>query len=377
MQFRDIVGQEKAKASFFKAVHEKRLPHALLLKGAEGIGKLAFATAIAQYVNCDNPSETDSCGVCGNCSKTAKGIHPDVRYALPIILKKEGTRHLLSDDYFGQFRAQFFGNPYYSFREWIAQLEGENKQVTIPIEEIRDLKRKLSLMAFEGVYKVVIFWNAEKINTSASNALLKLLEEPPDRTLIIMTVTDTSQLLNTINSRCQRMQMHRIGDETMHNFLVNKHGLSEGHAIQIAQISEGSMSRALELVNETNDSLANLYQSWLRFCFEGQYHKIQDWVESVAKENREFQKLFLLYAIKKIRDSLLFSFNMEGLALVTEEEKVFHQRFSQFVNANGVDGITRLMDESLFYISRNANSQMVFQVLSLRIHSLLTGKVLI
>lgn len=377
MQFKDIIGQSKAKETLLGMVHEERLPHALILKGRPGIGKLAFANAIAQYVNCENPSETDSCGVCNSCSKIKKGIHPDVRFIVPIISKKIEGKQGVSDDFFPEFRTHFFQNPYFSFTEWIALMQGENKQVGIRIHEIRELKRKILLKAFEAKYKVVIFWNAEKINTEAANAMLKLLEEPPERTIMIMTVSDTTQLLTTINSRCQRIQLHRIPDPDMQAYLEGVHGLGQDRSLQISQLSEGSVTRAIELVKESNKSLSELYMTWLRTCMKGQFDEIQNWVETVSKENKEFQKLFLSYAIQKVRDSLLFSLNSPGLAAATPEEVEFQKKFSRYIQLNGIDKLARLMEDSLYYVGRNANSMMVLTVLSLRIHSLLTGKVLI
>lgn len=377
MQFKEIIGQKKAKDSFLKMVSENRVPHALILKGKPGIGKLAFANAIAQFVNCEDPSETESCGKCSSCSKIRKGIHPDVRYILPIISNKVEGKNPVSDDFFPQFREQFIVNPYYSFNTWVGQMQGENKQVGIRINEIRELKRKISLKAFEAKYKVVIIWNAEKINNEAANAMLKLLEEPPERTMIIMTVSDTSALLTTINSRCQRIQMHRIDDATLAAHLTAHHGLGGERALQIAQLAEGSVAVAEEMVEESNRSLSELYMLWLRTCHKGEFGEIQDVVEQVSKENKEFQKLFLSYALQKLRDSLLFSFNADHLSATTAEERDFQQKFSKFIQLNGIDEMGRLIEDSLYYISRNASSPMVLSVLSLRIHSLLTGKVLI
>ncbi len=377
MQFKEIIGQKKAKDSFLKMVSENRVPHALILKGKPGIGKLAFANAVAQYVNCEAQTPEDSCGVCSSCSKIKKGIHPDVRFILPIISNKVDGKNPVSDDFFPQFREQFFARPYYSFNTWVGQMQGENKQVGIRINEIRELKRKISLMAFEGRYKVVVIWNAEKINNEAANAMLKLLEEPPERTMIIMTVSDTSALLATINSRCQRIQMHRIDDATLADYLVATSGLNRDRALQIVQIAEGSVAEAEEMVHESNRSLSELYMQWLRICHKGEFGEIQDIVEQVSKENKEFQKLFLSYALQKLRDSLLFSFHADHLAATTAEERDFQQKFSKFIQLNGIDSISRLLEDSLHYISRNASSPMVLSVLSLRIHSLLTGKILI
>jgi len=377
MQFKEIIGQEKAKETIQGMVQDGRLPHAMILKGQPGIGKLAFANAIAQFINCENPSDGESCGVCASCVKIRKGIHPDVRYVLPIVTVSGSGPKTVTDDFFPAFREHFFKNPYFSMNQWVSLMQGENKQVGIRIHEIRQLKRKIQLKAFEGRYKVVIFWNAEKINVEAANAMLKLLEEPPERTVMIMTVSDTTRLLTTINSRCQRIQLHRVSDANMIAFLRQNHGLNEERAHQISQLAEGSVTKATDLVNESNKSLSELYMNWMRTSMKGQFDLIQGWVEQVTKENKEFQKLFLSYALQKVRDSLLFSFNSPQLAAATKEEIEFQQKFSRYIQLNGIERLSRLLEDGLHFISRNANSQMVLTVLSLRIHSLLTGKVLI
>jgi DNA polymerase-3 subunit delta' len=377
VQFKELIGQKKAKDSFLRMVAKGRVPHALILKGKPGIGKLAFANAIAQFVNCEAPKGNDSCGKCTSCSKIRKVIHPDVRFILPITSQKVDGKNPVSDDFIPQFRTQFVANPYFSFNDWVGTMQGENKQVGIRIAEIRELKRKVTLKAFEAMYKVVIIWNAEKINTEAANAMLKFLEEPPDRTIIILTVSDTSALLTTINSRCQRIQMHRIDDAILAAHLKAVHQLPEDRALQIAQLAEGSVSIAEEMIHEGNRPLSDLYMQWLRFCHKGEFGDIQDIVEQLSKETKEFQKLFLSFALQKLRDSLLFSFHADHLAATTTGEREFQQKFSRFIQLNGISELSKLMEDSLYHISRNANAPMVLSVLSLRIHSLLTGKVLI
>lgn len=377
LKFAEIIGQRRAREAVLSTIRDGRFPHALILKGPAGIGKLPFANAIAQYLNCENPNADDSCGVCGNCVKIRKGIHPDVNFVLPIINKTTSGKSSTTDEFISQFRELFVANPWVSLAQWGEALAGENKQLGIHIQEIRELKRKVSLKAFEAKYKVVIMWNAEKINTEAANAMLKLLEEPPERTVMILTVADPSQLLGTINSRCQRLQLHRIDHDTLSGWLQEAHGLGPDQSLQVAQLSEGSLARALELVSENKRSFSDLFRSWMKACNEGQHESIVSWVESLSRESRDFQKLFLSYALQKLRDSLLFSFQVEQLALSTPEEAAFQRNFSKALQFGGVKEMARLIEDSLFYISRNANPQLVLVVLSQRIHAVLTGKVLI
>lgn len=371
VKFADIIGQEPTKERIREVVASNRLAHALMLVGPEGVGKLGMATAIAQYVNCLNPTEDDSCGTCTNCTKIAKGIHPDMHYLLPIISKTEGGKRYLTGDFFQAFRESFFQDPYMPFAEWKRALGGENKQLFISVHEIRELKRQISLKAFEAPYKVVIIWNAETIRTEGANAFLKLLEEPPDKTLIIMTCSDSSQLLTTINSRVQRLRLARIDKSEVENYLKTKHGLDDEAAEEISAIAEGSPANANEFLSETSRKMSSLYIEWLRAAYLGQYDKIQDRIDPISSENKEFQKLFLTVALKKLRDSLLFHLGAKDLALSTKVEREFQEKFSQLMTATKVEAISKLLEESHRHLSGNANSQMVLTAMSLRVHRIL------
>ena len=374
MQFSEIIGQQAAKSRIIDAIANGRLAHALLLTGPSGIGKLAMAHAIAQYVNCLNPQDGDSCGQCSQCKKIRKGIHPDLRYVLPIISKTEGGKRYLTEDYFSTFREHFFQDPYYSFAEWQRSLGGENKQLFISVHEIRALKRKIFLKAFEATYKVVIVWNAERINREGANAFLKLLEEPPDRTLIIMSCSDPSLLLTTINSRCQRIPLERIPSQEIEHYLVEKREIEPAYAEELALISEGSIGNAKEFLTDNSQAMSEVYINWLRASYAGQYDKIQQQIEKIFKENKEYQKLFLQVSIKKMRDSLLYQLGAKELALSTQAEKEFQQKFSPLINADKVERIAGEMEQSRRNLTGNANAHMVFTALSLRIHSILRSQ---
>jgi len=373
LAFKDIIGQAHAIDILHESIRQERLPHALLFTGPEGAGQLALAHALAQYVNCLNPVNGDSCGRCANCIKISKGIHPDMRFILPIFSKTEGGRRHLSDDYFPHFRDHFFEDPYFSFNEWQRTLGGENKQLFISVHEIRALKKAIYLKSFEAKYKIVIVWRAELINTEGANAFLKLLEEPPERTLILMTCSDPSKLLTTINSRCQRLRLERIPTTELEQYLVQKRGLNEEQAHEWAAISEGSASNAIEYLSESSESLSDTYISWLRAVYQGDYQKIQDQVQNIQKESKEFQKLFLATSVKKMRDSLMYQLGASQLALSTKKEQEFQTNFSKVIDPDKVSRIADLLEEARRNLTGNANPHMVLTGLSLRMHSVLRG----
>jgi DNA polymerase-3 subunit delta' len=373
MRFSEIIGQQSLKTRLKDAIHRGRLPHALLLTGPEGVGQLPMALALAQFVNCENPSEDDACGRCASCKMIAKGVHPDLHFVLPIVSSTQGGKAVLTEHYLDSFRQHFFQNPYLSYEQWQDALDSANKQLFISVHEMRDLKRKLMLKAYSAKYKVAVIWHAEHIRTEGANAFLKLLEEPPARTLLLMTCSDPSLLLPTINSRCQRLQLSRIETKEIQGYLVEDRGLEANRAAELAAISEGSLGNALAFLGEANQTMQTLYASWLRAIYTGRYDKIQSQLDPLLSGSKEYQKMFLHFAQKKIRDGLMFSLGTEQLALSTESEREFQQNFSRLLNPDKVGRMLEQLDASRKHIAGNAHARMELTALSLRLNQILRG----
>ncbi|MFK7970913.1 MAG: DNA polymerase III subunit delta' [Bacteroidia bacterium] len=371
MKFSDIIGQQGLKVRLKDAISRGRLPHALLLTGPEGVGQLPLALALAQYVNCENPQDDDACGNCASCKMIAKGAHPDLHFVLPVISSRAGGKPVLTDAYLDSFREHFLQNPYLSYEQWQEALDSANKQLFISVHEMRNLKRNLMLKAFGAKYKIAIVWHAEHIRTEGANAFLKLLEEPPDRTLLLMTCTDPSLLLPTITSRCQRLQMERISNDEIKQYLKDDRAIPDARAAELAAISEGSLGNALNFLGESNQAMQQMYADWLRAIYTGRYDKIQTQLAPLLKGSKEFQKLFLQFAQKKIRDGLMFSLGVDELALSSEAERDFQQNFSRLLNADKVGRILVQLDESRKHLAGNAHAQMELTSLSLRLNHIL------
>jgi DNA polymerase-3 subunit delta' len=371
MQFRDVIGQPEAVSLIRDTIRQGRLAHSLLLTGPAGTGKLPLALAAVQYLNCLSPTEEDSCGRCSNCLKIKKLIHPDLRFVLPIISRTEGSRRFLTADYLDAFREQWLANPYLSLAQWQHSQGGEGKQLFISVHEIREIKRSVYLKAFEAPYKAVIVWNVDKINVEGANAFLKLLEEPPDRTLILMTSSDPGALLPTILSRCQRIHLRRIPREMIADYLSKQGELSREGSEEVAAIAQGSLGNAFDELAEEARAAGAQYMEWLRAVYSGNYQKISEAVEKLSAESREAQKSFLTAGLRKLRDSLLYHQSLPQLALAAPGEREFHSKFSQFLTLEKVEAMSLELEECLRQIGGNANPQMVFTALSLRLYSIL------
>lgn len=380
MNFETIVGNQKAKNYFKTSIKNSQIPHAILLTGKNGIGKLAFAQALAQTLNCESPTETnDACGKCRSCTKINNFIHPDIHYILPVFSKKVsgegGSSQATSADFFDTFRDKFSQNPYYVFDEWLMDLDAGNKQFTIYIDEIRQLKKKVLLKNFEAKYKVAILWNADKLNMQAANALLKILEEPPKNTVFVLIAENTTRLLPTIISRCQNTKLSLISSKEIADQLIGSQNLPQKEAAKIAFISEGSYARALQLANNTDHSVIEEFQNWMRLCYSGKLGEIKVWMEGIEKRSKEFQKLFLKFGLQKMHDSLAFKMNADELALVySDDDREFTEKFSKFMSFRMIEKIADEFEKSIAYLSRNANTTMVFWVLSINLHDIFRKK---
>lgn len=368
MLFKDIVGHGALKQSMIKTINEGRISHAQMFLGAEGSGALPLALAYIQYLFCVNKTETDSCGNCSQCHRIAKLSHPDVHFVYPVALSKEkGVEK--SSDLFREWTEAFLDDPYLSLADWMDCIGAENKQPTIAVEESKDILHKMSLMAMEGNYKTMIIWMPEKMNLSTANKLLKVLEEPPDKTLFIL-VSESAQMLSTILSRTQLTKVLRCDEQEIMQALMQIHELPADTATAIAKACEGNYRLAQMMVKGEIDAEFNMqrFQTWMRVCLNMDGLKLSDWINEVASIGREKQKQFLAFAIKTIRQSILLGLNIpSGIAPADQD---FLTKFSPFINYENGEVIVEELNNAYYAIERNAHTKILFMSLSIKIHSL-------
>jgi DNA polymerase-3 subunit delta' len=371
MQFSKIVGQQQLKESMMQSINEGRISHAQLFLGPEGNGALPLAIAYMQYLFCKQRTPTDSCGTCPQCIKISKLSHPDVHFVYPLSLSKDVEK---SSDVFPKWKEAFLQNPYMSISDWMEFLEAENKQMVIGVGESKDILHQLSMTSYEGSYKVMIMWMAEKMNLVAANKILKILEEPPDRTIFIL-ITENTQLPVTILSRTQVTKVPRITEQEMTAALISNYGLTEANALYVAQASEGNYRMAQILAGEKEESefYSQKFQEWMRMCLKLNGEKLSEWIMEISGIGRERQKQFLSYSIKLIRQSLLMGTEFPIRARQSEEE--FLTKFSPFIPLESGAQIAEELSRAYHAIERNANPKILLMSLSLKIHRLLSVKV--
>ena len=247
MTHTDIIGQEETLRQLTAMVDQGRLPHALMLFGPAGSGKLAIALALARYLLCQQPHDGEPCGQCPSCHMTAQWSHPDLHFSFPLF-KQKSTDQPISDDRLTEWREQIRRTPYFTVNEWLADLQGENQQLQFYVSESDALQHKLSLKPSQGGYRVVIIWLPEKMPPPTANKLLKLIEEPPSRTHFIMVSQEPELVLGTILSRTQRIRVPALSEEVIAQALIEHHGFSQEEAKNVAHIAQGSYTKARSIV---------------------------------------------------------------------------------------------------------------------------------
>ena len=362
MQFGDIVGQQAVKDQLIRGVRENRISHAQLFLAPEGSGSLALALAYAQYISCENRGESDSCGTCSSCRKYSKLIHPDLHFSYPFFAKHKDETSL---SFIEEWRRSFLSNPYLGLDEWRNQLDADNKQANINIAECHQIIRKLSLKAFESEYKVLIMWLPEYLDKEG-NTLLKIIEEPPQKTLFLLVAQNQDQILNTILSRTQLVKVHRLRDEEVADYLVRKFHLNEEQALRIAYLSEGNIQTAVNLSKEESNNNFGMFSDWLRMCFTNRGLQAIEFAETAAKIGRENQKNFLRYGMKLMREVLMVLAGAEHLVHLPANEKEFVVNFSKVLNEAKAEAIVDELEKAHYHIERNANGKILFLDVSLQ-----------
>ncbi|WP_421920920.1 ATP-binding protein [Marinifilum sp.] len=372
MQFKDIIGHDEVKQRFIQTVNENRVSHAQLLIGPKGVGKLSMAIAFAQYVSCLDKQGNDSCGVCSSCKKYSKLIHPDLHFVFPVV-KGKGFTNPVSDHFIELWRSQIASDPYFDIGDWYRTLGVDNSQGMIYSGESNEIIKKLSLKSYESDYKVMIIWLPEKMHASCANKLLKMIEEPPVKTLFFMVSEEPDKILQTILSRTQLIKIPAIDQESLSVAVQNEFDLSDQELKNVVRLSEGSYRKARILIQNSDENAENFesFVAIMRHCYARKVLEIMDWAEEISAIGRERQKGFLNYCVRMIRENFILNLKQAEMVYLSGEEMDFSQRFSPFINEENVWMISDELSKAYTDIERNANAKIVFLDLGLKLVKLL------
>jgi DNA polymerase III subunit delta' len=368
MRFSEIVGQESVKKRLINSVKENRVSHAQLFSGPDGCGKLALAIAYAQYICCENKQETDSCGVCRSCVKYEKLAHPDLHFIYPISGSKDKSKTFI--DKWRKFNIE--RNYYVGINEWYEYLGIENKQGIINVNDCNDIIRTLSLKSYESEYKITIVWMIEKLYHSAAPKLLKILEEPPDKTLFLLLSENPDLVLPTILSRTQLIKIPHISDKSIVETLISRYSLTPQKAHEITKLSAGNFGNALSMLNNEEESFFPMFREWMLWCYFPKFPEIIKWLDEFGKLGREKQKRFFSYGLGTIRHCLLNGFNQKHLVNLEDgEEKEFIEKISRFIHSGNAPNFSEEFEKAIRHIERNANPKILMLDLSVKVSELL------
>mgnify|MGYP001300178321 FL=1 len=370
MTFEAIIGQSFLTTHLKQGIDSGRIPHAQLFVGKQGVGALPMAIAYADYLM------THQDGGLNNMNPLT---HPNIHYVYPVTTSDKVKSKPISTNYLTEWRSYIETNPYGSINDWYDVVGVGNKQGAIGVEEANDMVSKMSLKAFNGGYKVMIVWMAEKMSTGCANKLLKLIEEPADKTVIILVAEDEEQLINTIRSRCQTVHLDLLSEDAIKNTLISTHNIEAGLAQNIAHQSEGSYRRALDLLGQEPVDLQfeTWFIAWVRTAFQAKTNKqsinhLMAWSDEISKAGREIQKQFLDYSLRFFRQALLYNYGAKDLVFMVLNDKSFKfENFAPFIDASNITEISKEIELANYHIERNANAKIVLTDLSIKLTRLL------
>lgn len=372
MLFKEVVGNKETQASLIKEVKTGRVSHAQLLLGPEGSSKLPLAAAFAQYLLCDNPGKTDSCGACQHCTKVQSLTHPDVHFVFPIV--KSQKKHVASSkDCLKEWNSFFLREPNFGLRNWLVELDELGKNPVISVDESQQILKRLALKSYSGKYKIMIIWMPEKMNASAANKLLKLLEEPPEKTVFLLVSDNVETILPTILSRTQIIRIPRLSNEDVVSFLTKKYRVENEIALSAANLSQGNLTEAIEFVqgSQSQHLYFDLFVKLMRAAYTANPMDLMAVSDEAASLNKENQKNFIKYGLHIFRESIIFNYMKGELGNLREEELGFLQKFARFINNQN---ITELMEEfnlAHYHLERNASPKILFADVTIKLTKLI------
>ena len=371
MKFSEIPAHEHIKERLRALVDNNRLPHALLLEGPEGVGKFALARALVQYLHCENRTDGDSCGHCPSCRQHETFNHADTIYSFPIL--KAVADSGVSDDLMPEWRRFLSENPFMDFGQWLAALNNQNGQPLIYSAESLNIIRKFSTTSYSTRYKVLLMWLPERMQPDCANKLLKLIEEPLADSLLIFVSNAPQMILPTIYSRLQRIEVKRLPDDVVSDYLCNRYSMSEIDASAVAHLADGSIIAAEKQVSVSDEAhqFLNFFIGLMRGAWQRKVGMLKKWSVDVAALGREAEMRFLDYCSRMMRENFIYNIGNPALVYLNSEEQAFCRNFAPFINERNVESLLREFNSAKADIAANGNAKIVLFDLAVKVILLL------
>ncbi|MDB2495288.1 DNA polymerase III subunit delta' [Flavobacteriaceae bacterium] len=378
MTFSEVLGQQHIKSHLSKTVKSGKIPHTQLFIGKTGSGLLALALSYANEILSQSYDEKSdaytSCKI-----KVNKLAHPDLHFVFPVNTNEGVKKNPISDNFANSWRDFVLNNSYSSLYDWYRFIGIEKKQGNISKHEAVSISKKLSLKSYEGGYKVLIVWMAEKMNNECANQLLKLIEEPPEKTVVLLLTENVEIILDTIKSRCQKLHIPSLAEEEICQVLVDAYSLKSNEAKKISHQSNGDFNKALQIIKEDNKDVLfeDLFVLWVRTAFKAKKNKeavngLFHWSEKIAEEGRETQKRFLNFCLEIFRQAMLKNYNAESLIYFQSHDGNFSfDKFSAYIHQNNILDIREALEKAIYHIERNGNAKIIFTDVSIQLTRLI------
>ena len=372
MYFHDVIGQDDLKARLTDTARRGLIPHARLFCGRMGCGTFPLALAYARYLNCSDRTDTDACGKCHSCRQCDARAHPDLHFVFPIVADKKRKR-TVCDDYLGEWRAMLTERTYFDLDEWLDRMETAGRQALIYAEESDQMIRATSLRIYEAQYRVLIVWMPERMHAACANKLLKLIEEPPARTVILMVSDAPDLILGTILSRTQRLDIRPIEADALTRALEQRNGLPPDAARRTAHLAHGDLLAAERIMgqDERERLFLDFFIRIMRNAWKRDVRAMKQTADELAALSREQQRAFLTYCQHLVRENFVRRFQSDDLNYLRPDEAAFSARFSPYVNERNVFDFAAELADAERHITQNGNAKMIFFDLTLRITVLL------
>ena len=363
MQFADIIGQSALKRHLAESIDRGRISHAQLFTGAAGTGTLPLAIAYAQYLNCPNRKDGDSCGVCPSCHQIAQLAHPDVHFVFPV--NKQGKKSgevVLSSDFMPLWREIMADTKGYFTREqWYDRLDlGKTLQGLISAKEADEIIRRLSFKSFESEYKIMIVWLPETMNEEAANKILKILEEPWEKTIFLLVSERPDRLLQTILSRTQEVAVPRL---TVEDLMPMATG-DEQQRRNMARLAAGDLIEMRRLAGGEEDAVRaesfEMFCRLMRLSYNDKHLELIDWADDMAQLTREQQRSMLLHSARLLRESYMLHAGLGSISYLWGEEAKFCNNFAPFIGNQNIEFLIGEIESAMRQIGQNGNARIVF-----------------
>lgn len=360
MRFSDIPGHEDLKRNLRGLAASGHVPHAMMLSGPSGSGKMMLARAFAQYLHCESPADGEPCGTCRSCRLHRELSHPDLHFVYPIV-KSEKLKRQVSADVADLWRTMLTDFPAMPPEKWLEILDAGNSQPSIYVREADDLVLADAYPPYASTRKIYIVWQPEKMQLQAANKLLKVIEEPSEGTMFIFVTDNELEVLPTIFSRMQRFHTGRLSDAEIGAYLNTRFHFTDEQARRYARLCDGSLILADEFGTHSGESeeFLTIYQDVMRSAYAKKVARLKQLAELTAGYGREKIKRFLDYMSRMIRENFIYNMRMPQLTSMTPEEEAFSTRFSPFVNHGNVEDFAAATDRAREDIGANGNSKLV------------------